>query len=91
MLNQVRTLHCFEKEVTDKHKINQELECFYKNPFTEKLQFKKKWRKCLSQVKIPFQTWEGPITESEVLNALKNMRNNKSPENDGLTEKLYET
>ena len=45
----------------------------------------------LSQVKIPFQTWEGPITESEVLNALKNMRNNKSPGNDGLTEKLYET
>ena len=30
-------------------------------------------------------------TESEVLNALKNMRNNKSPGNDGLTEKLYET
>ena len=91
LLNQVRTPHCFEKEVTDKHKINQELECFYKNPFTEKLQFKKKRRKCLSQVKIPFQTWEGPITESEVLNALKNMRNNKSPGNDGLTEKLYET
>ena len=45
----------------------------------------------LSQVKIPFQTWEGPITESEVLNALKNMRNNESPGNDGLTEKLYET
>ena len=45
----------------------------------------------LSQVKIPFQTWEDPITESEVLNALKNMRNNKSPGNDGLTEKLYET
>ena len=49
LLNQVRTPHCFEKEVTDKHKINQELECFYKNPFTEKLQFKKKGRKCLSK------------------------------------------
>ena len=35
--NQVRTLLCGEKEVTDKHKINQELEYFYKKLFTEKL------------------------------------------------------
>ena len=31
------TLLCGEKEVTDKHKINQELEYFYKKLFTEKL------------------------------------------------------
>ena len=37
LLNQVRTLLCGEKEVTDKHKINQELEYFYKKLFTEKL------------------------------------------------------
>ena len=41
LLNQVRTLLCGEKEVTDKHKINQELECFYKNLFTEKSEFQK--------------------------------------------------
>ena len=27
------------KRKTDKHKIDQELECFYKNPFTEKSEF----------------------------------------------------
>ena len=41
LLNQVRTLLCGEKEVTDKHKINQELERFYKNLFTEKSEFQK--------------------------------------------------
>ena len=49
----------------------------------------------LSQINIPilteeqFQTCEGPITESELLSALKSMPNNKSPGNDGLT-KFYE-
>ena len=35
LLNQVRILLSGEKEVTDKHKINEELECFYKNLFIE--------------------------------------------------------
>ena len=34
---------------------------------------------------------EGPITESELLNALKSMSNDKSPGNDGLTKEFYET
>ena len=42
LLNQVQTLLCGEKEVTDKHKINQEVERFYKKLFTEKSNFKKK-------------------------------------------------
>ena len=41
LISQVRTLLCGEKELTDKHKINQELKCFYKNLFTEKLEFQK--------------------------------------------------
>ena len=36
------------------------------------------------------QTCEGPINESELLNALLSMPNNKSPENDGLTKEFYE-
>ena len=36
------------------------------------------------------QTCEGPITESELLNILKNMPNNKSPGNDDLTKEFYE-
>ena len=35
LLNQVRTLLSGEKEVTDKYRINQELECFYKSLFIE--------------------------------------------------------
>ena len=98
MLNQVQTLLCGEKEVTDKYKINQELKCFYKNLFTEKLEFQKKdLNVYLSQINIPIlteeqsQTCEGPITESELLNALKSMANNKSPGNDVLTKEFYET
>ena len=98
LLNQVRTLHCCEKEVTDKHKINQELERFYKNLFTEKSEFRKEdINVYLNQIDIPIlseersQTCEGPITESELLNALKSMPNNKSPGNDGLTKEFYET
>ena len=35
LVNQVQILFCGEKEITDKYKINQELECFYKNLFTK--------------------------------------------------------
>ena len=64
LLNQVRTLFCGEKEVTDKHKINQKLQCFYKNLFTEKLEFHKEdinaylilfpfwWKNSLKLVKV---------------------------------------
>ena len=37
------------------------------------------------------QTFEGPITECELLNALKSMPNNKSPGNDSLTKEFEET
>ena len=97
MLNQVRTLLCGEKEVTNKHKINQEHECFYKNLFTEESEFQKEDKNTyLSQINIPIlteeqsQTTEGPITDSELLNALKCMWNNKSPGNFGLTIEFYE-
>ena len=59
LLNQVRTLLCDEKEVTDKHKINQELECFYKNIFTEKSDFQKEdMNAYLSEINIPILTEE---------------------------------
>ena len=53
LLSQVRTLLCGEKEVTDKNKINQKLERFYKNLFTEKSEFQKEHiNACLNQIKI---------------------------------------
>ena len=54
-------------------------------------------RQIINQISIPVltweqpQTWEGPISENELLKALKNMSNNKSPGNDGLTKEFYET
>ena len=54
-------------------------------------------RQIINQISIPVltweqpQTWEGPISEKELLKALKNMSNNKSPGNDGLTKEFYET
>ena len=58
-LNQVRTLLCGEKEVSDKHKINQELECFYKNLITEKSEFQKEdINAYLSEINIPILTEE---------------------------------
>ena len=97
MLSQVRTLFCGEKEITDKHKINQELECFYRNLFTEKSEFQKEDINAhVSQTNILIlteehsQSCEGPITESGLLDALKCMPNNKSPGNDGLTKEFCE-
>ena len=59
MLNQVQTLLCGEKEVIDKHNINQELECFYKNLFIEKSEFQKgDINAYLSQTDIPILTEE---------------------------------
>ena len=91
MLNQVRTLLCGEKELTDKHKVNQELECFYRNLFTDEPEFQKEEINAyLSQINIPIhteeqsQTCEGPIAESELLNALNDG-------NDGLTKEFYDT
>ena len=34
---------------------------------------------------------EGPISDTEMLNALKSMSNDKSPGNDGLTKEFYKT
>ena len=67
LLNQVQTLLCGEKEVTDKHKINQELECFYKNLFTEKSEFQKEHINAyLNQINIPILTEEQPHCEGAI-------------------------
>ena len=84
--------------MTDKNNINQEFDCLYKNFFTEKSKFQKEdINAYLRQINISIlmeeqsQTCESPITESELLNALKSISNNKSPGDDGLTKESYET
>ena len=96
--NQVRTLLCGQKEITNKNQINHQLHHFYKALFKEKLQMQnEKITAYLNQICIPVltgeqtQTYEGPILEYELIKALKNMSNNKSPGNDGLTKEFYKT
>ena len=76
---------------------NNQLHHFYNTLFTEKLQMQNEnITAYLSLISIPVlageqsQKCEGPILESELLKALKNMSNNKSPRNDGLTKEFYE-
>ena len=95
--NQVRTLLCNQNEITDKNQINHQLHHFYKTLFTEKPQIQNENTTAyLNQISIPVltgeqsQTCEGPILEKELLKAIKNMSNNKSPGNDGLTKEFYE-
>ena len=86
-----------QNEIADKNQINHQLNHFYKKLFTKKLQIKiEDITAYLNQISIPVltgeqsQTCEGPITENDLLKAIKNMSNNKSPGNDGLTKELYE-
>ena len=59
LLNQAQTVPCGEKEVTEKHRINQKLEWFYKNLFIEKSEFQKEdMNAYLSQINIPILTEE---------------------------------
>ena len=71
---------------------------FYKTLFTEKFQIQNEnITAYLNQINIPVltgeqsQTCEGPTSENELLKALKNMSNNKSPRNAALTKEFYET
>ena len=96
--NQVETLLCGQNEIMDKNQINHQLHDFYKTLFTEKLQIQNESiTTYLNQISIPVltgeqsQICEGPVSENELLKALKNMSNNKSPGNDGLTKEFYET
>ena len=89
LLNPVRTLLFGEKEVSGNHKINQELECFLQNTLYWKIRISKEdINVYLSQINLPIlieeqsQTCEAPITQSELLNVLKSVQNNKSSGND---------
>ena len=54
-------------EVTDKHKTKQELECFYKNLFTEKSEFQKEHINAyLNQINIPILKEEQPHCEGAI-------------------------
>ena len=95
--NQIRTISCSEKEITDEKEINTELFKFYKALFEPKINVSNALiQDYLNRIEIPkltkeqSQKCEGEITEEELLKALKKMPNNKSPGNDGITKEFYE-
>ena len=86
-----------KKEIISPEVINNEIYNLYKNLFTEKILTSKEKVDTLNKMSLPkldnqkALSCEGPITETELLNALKSMSNDKSPGNDGLTKEFYET
>ena len=96
--SQLRKVIVKEKEIISPEDINNEIYNFYKNLFTEKISTsKEKVDTFLNKMSLPKLdnqkafSYEGPVTETELLNALKSMSNDKSPGNDGLTKEFYET
>ena len=87
MQNQVQTLLCGQNEITDKYQINHQLHHFYKTLFTEKLQIQNEnITSYLNQINIPVLTGEqslqceGPISQNELLKALKICQITSHPE-----------
>ena len=95
--NQIRTISCGEKEITDEEGINTELSKFYKPLFEPKINVSNALiQNYLNRIKIPklteekSQRCEGVISEEELLKAWKKMPSNKSLRNDGITKEFYE-
>ena len=84
-------------EVKHQSEINNELYKFYKNLFKENLNTSKEAiSSFLENINLPRLTneqaveCEGIISETELLRALKSMKNDKSPENYGITKEFCE-
>ena len=84
-------------EVKDQLEVNNELYKFYKSLFKENLNTSKEAIfSFLENINLPTLTneqaleCEGIISETELLKALKYMKNDKSPGNDGITKEFYE-
>ena len=95
---QIRTIIVNEKEITDEIEINKQISFFYESLFKENLSFSERNLKhYLDNISIPLlseekkNSCEGETTEEEILKALKSMKNNKSPGNDGISKEFYQT
>ena len=84
-------------KVKNQSEINNELYKFYKNLFKENLNTSKDAIfSFLENINLPTLTneqaleCEGIISETELLKALKSIKNDKSPGNDGITKEFYE-
>ena len=93
----VRSILKYKIEVKNQSKIDTELEKFYKSLFKENLNTSKEVIfSFLGNITPPTITneqtleCEQNISETGLLKALKSMKNDKSPGNDGITKEFYE-
>ena len=93
----VRKLEVNRKEFCDQAKINDEIKIFFQEAF--KCHYSKSFTNLsntLNSIDLPRLTnkqkdfCEIELGEKELLNALKSLPNNKTPENDGLSKEFYE-
>ena len=92
----LHTIISNKKELNNSQQINDALYNFYQTLSKEKLSLSEECiHSLLDKVSLSKLTenqtlkCEGPITESELLNALTSKDNNKSPGNDGITKEFY--
>ena len=85
-------------EITDQLKIQHELRMFYEQLFKKTIcNTNSKIVSFLDNISLPvinsdfFNLCENDLTEDKFLISLKNMQNNKTPDNDGLTKEFYKT
>ena len=91
--NTIKKLVIDDKEITDQMHVLEHIKKFY-----EKL-FKKREQTTAIEKKIFFlklsenqtKLREVDLTKKDLYISLKNMQNDKSPDNDGLTKEFYET
>ena len=96
---QIRKLIVNNQEITHQKKIQNELLFFYTFTLfkTTSSSTAEDCESFLNEVSVPKLNYEDAIiceddlNELELLKALKSMKNNKSPGNDGLTKEFYET
>ena len=93
----VRSILKNKIEVKNQSEINNEIYKFFKNLFKENLNTSKEVIfSFLENINLPALTneqaleCEGIINETELLKALKSMKNDKSPGNDRITKEFYE-
>ena len=95
--NQIRWLITDEKEIDVDMEIFKNIESFYEALFkSQSFKNVSEIKKFLCGITTPslnnqqINLFEKDLSETDLYNAMKNMQNNKSPGNDGLTKEFYE-
>ena len=95
--NQIRKLIIDEKEIDGDVEILKKIESFYETLFkSQSFKNVSEIEKFLCGITTPslnndqINLCEKDLSETDLYNAMKNMQNNKSPGNDGLTKEFYE-